>query len=118
MESASARPIAPLPKSLIRLRDGRVVPRRSGFLRPGDALRCPFGHSINPMIALHEGAATITCKVRQHDVSPYCGCLLYVSTGTMGFHYVDVTKDEDEERERLGIKPIDMPRFLGIDFPK
>lgn len=109
---------APLPSGCIRLRDGRAVARRSGWLEPGEALRCPFDHLVNPAIALHEGAAMLACKVRPEVGHAACGCLLYVATGTMGLFWADITHDEQSEIRRLGIRPTGVARFLGVHFPK
>lgn len=106
------------PAGLIRLRDNRVVPRRSGWLEPGEPLRCPFDHIVNPLIALHEGAATVHCKVRSDVGHAHCGCPLYVATGTMGLFWVDITAEEQEHINLLGIRPTGVARFLGIHFPK
>lgn len=114
MEGSAARPIEPLPKGLIRLPNGRVVPRRSGWLEPGERMRCPNGHIMDPALMLHEGAATVSCKVRADG---FCGCALYVATGTMGLFWADITQDELAEVKRAGIRPTAIARFLHIDFP-
>jgi hypothetical protein len=122
MEGSTARPLGPLPKSLIRLRDGRVVARRSGFADPGDSILCPFGHRVTPLLDLHEGAAVVQCKVRGgkggletgHEI---CGCCHYVVTTLMGLYWIDITSDENEHRKRFNIRPSGMAKFLGIHFP-
>lgn len=107
------------PKGLIKLRDGRLVPRRRGWVSPGDRVKCPYGHEMRPALDLHEGAKTEVCHDRAGAVgNARCGALLYVATGAMGRYWFDITEQEDADIKRLGIRPIDVPRFLGIDFPK
>jgi hypothetical protein len=127
-EPAVARLNEEVPTGLIRLRDGRLVPRRYGWLEPGESIRCPFNHRVNPAGNLHEGAITTECKFRDDDKfrpergagvrSAPCGAKFYVSTGAQGFFWADITEEEDHEIKSQGIRPVNVARYLGIHFPK
>ena len=124
-EGAAARSMNP-PSGLIRLRDGSVAVRRSGFLLPGEHPECPFHHRVDAAINLHEGAMTITCRARldgprdaqaaRHRLE--CGALLIVATSAFGPFWCDVTAAEDTYIKQNRMKPTDIARFLGIHFPK